>query len=191
MTIIRELFSKDQGITKQDVENLTGKVQETFDIECKLVPDKVTKDQKEDMIIKPVIGFLNKIDNTGGLLILGAQAPKELIERIKPFSVGLLSQSQVVDVIKGNVAPIPFSTNSFTLNVQSVSYENSMQVILVEVGKNDSKTFYYSKFSNTSYERKGQSTEKLEISELFRRVEFNRTAKVYMEVVNEGVENLE
>ena len=177
MKIIQKVFRKEQGITKHDVESLVGKVQEMSYIECKLVRKEIDTN-KEETIIKPIVGFLNKIDDTGGLLILGAQAKNEVIDRIEPFPFALLTQGQVSNIVRDSVIPIPNNLASYMVDVIKVDCDNSTQVLLVEVSKNETGVFYYSRTTNSSYERKGQSTFRLEISELFKRVESARTAKL-------------
>ena len=187
MRIIQEIFGKEHGITSRDVESLVGTVQEMSYIECKLVTADIGKrERKDDIIIKPIIGFLNKQENIGGLLILGAEAKNEVIEDIKPFSSSILNQAQVSNFIKDYLVPIPNNQASYTSDVISVEFGNGQHVLLVEVTKNDPSVFFYSKIANSAYERRGHSNYSMEISELFKRVESMRAARLILFLTQSG-----
>ena len=83
MSIIKDLFGKDNGITENDLKNIKGKYQETSIIECKLASALSKNRSVYYNAIKTVIGFLNKPENdSAGLLMIGIDAPKGVITDI-------------------------------------------------------------------------------------------------------------
>lgn len=187
MKLIQEVFGKEHGITNHDVENMIGKVQEMSSIECKLVPNDIgKKEKKEEIIFKPIVGFLNKIDNTGGLLILGAEANNQVVENIKPFPAYILNQAMVSSFIKEYLVPIPNNHAAYVSDVISVDFGNGQHVLLVEIKKNDPSVLFYSKITNSAYERRGHSSYSIEMSELLRRLESMRAARLVLFLTQRG-----
>ena len=91
MSIIKEIFGKDNGITEDDLDSIIGKYQETSRVECKIATDLHNKNPniKEKVyhnVIKTVLGFLNKPENnSAGLLMIGINAPHGIIKQIEPI----------------------------------------------------------------------------------------------------------
>ena len=185
MSIFKELFGKEAGICFDDLSKLRG-LHESEIIECKLwnTPknEKEKQDQIENLIIKPICGFLNRQDSRSGMLALGIKASKGVIEDLIPFEKNKLSASQISNYLGDRMGTIGNELFPFTRNVVEVPVEEDKQIILIEVARQDSTVSYYSKVTNHAWIREGDSTTIIDISELVRRVEARRTAKIFVEL---------
>lgn len=183
MSLLQEIFGKENGITYDDILRLRG-YQESAYIECKLwsVPSNETqkKNQVEDLVIKPLCAFLNREDKGNGLLMLGVKASNGLIEEPVPFEKNDISSGQIRNYISDRISSIGVEINSFARNVIEIEAPGNKQLILVEVERKDPTVYYYSKIRNTAYVREGDASKEMSIGELFTRVEAKRSAKLYV-----------
>ena len=163
MKIIKSIFDKETGITERDLNKVIGIEQETSIIECKRLNSQ--KDIRE-LVIKPLVGFLNKLDNSGGLLLLGFDAHNRKIERIVPIKDDSLRQDRIRNKTLDSIGSIPSSANGFTCDVIEIDVTNGF-VILVEVSRTHPYAVFYSKIDNQGWIRKADSTKAIEIGELF------------------------
>lgn len=177
MSIIKDLFGKENGITMSDVEGIIGKYVESSSIECKVANDSYKDIYKK--IIKTAIGFLNKPENnSGGLLILGLDARKGLINGIKPVTSDEFRQDKVKNKLLDDIVSIPSSHNTYSLEVIEVPVDGGY-LILVEVHKTDPNAVFYSKSENTSYIRRSDTTEKWSLGDMFKFATYKSYAIVY------------
>ncbi|MCL4420178.1 MAG: ATP-binding protein [Candidatus Thermoplasmatota archaeon] len=177
--MIKDTFGKENGITEEDLRKLIGTFQETSLAECKTIArgSKISYDG----IIKSVIGFLNKLDGSGGLLIVGLSAQNGTIDGIQPINSEKFRQGPMRSKILNDVASIPGGVEKFSLDVLEVLVGGGW-VELVEVHKVDPNAVFYSKSQNTSYIRRGDSTEPLDIGELFRLALIRSYPVVYLDL---------
>ncbi|MGE9810294.1 ATP-binding protein [Ferroplasma acidiphilum] len=190
MKIIKSMFGKETGITEGDLDKVIGIEQETSIIECKRLTSQKDIDKS---VIKPLVGFLNKLDNSGGLLLLGFDAPKGKIERIVPINDNSLRQDRIRNKILDGIGSIPSAANSFTFDVIEIDVANGF-VILVEVSRAHPYAVFYSKRDNQGWIRKADNTVCIEMGELFSIVGARNYPIVYpvlgrisMEVSTNGV----
>ena len=175
MEIIKSMFGKETGITESELRSLVGTEQETSIIECKRL---VSKSDIHKLVIEPLIGFLNKVDNSGGLLLLGFKATKGKIEDIEPLTDQSLHQDKLRDRIRDSIRSIPSVTYGFSYDVIEVNV-NSGFVILIEAHRTNPNAVFYSKSENQAYIRRADSTIRLEISELFQIAELRNYPIVF------------
>jgi len=185
VSLIKDLLGKDEGITYKDIKRLEGKYVESSEIECKEVPNDTDNNFVNDKIIKPLCGFLNKETDSRGLLILGAKAGKEFIEKLSPFGDSKYSASGLTNIVKDRIVPIGAEVSKFSVDAIPVRTGKGKQIILIEVSKTDPFIYYYNKETNLAYERRADKTVEIPLSELFKRVESKRRAKliIYLEEV--------
>lgn len=191
MSLINEIFRKDNGISEEDLKNLSGKYYETSNLECKTVGEihATSSNHKKDKyhyIIKTAIGLLNKPENdAAGLLIIGMKASKGIIETIEPIKSVDFKQDRLRNKLKEDIMSIPSTHTSYTLDVIEVPV-NGGYVTLVEVHKTDPNAVFYSKSENKTYIRRGDSSDKWDLGDMFKVAMSKRYPIVY---VNLGIQS--
>jgi hypothetical protein len=114
--IINEIFGKTENILKEDIENciITPKLRESVNLEYKSLHSiekgfKGSKDndKKEDILIKPLVAFLNKFSTEGGLSLLGVSDKGGVPDNIAPARKGFFSPDQFRSWIHENISAIP------------------------------------------------------------------------------------
>ena len=167
MSIIKDIFGKDNGITENDLNNIVGKYQETSIIECKLVSDMAKNVSAYHNVIKTLIGFLNKPENdSAGLLMIGMNAPNGIIKNIVTIKNNDFMQNTLRNKLIEDIKSIP-AVNRYTLNIVSVPMKEGY-VSLVEVHKTDPNAVFYSKKENTAYIRHSDTTIKWDLGDMFK-----------------------
>ncbi len=173
MSIIKEIFGKDNGITEDDLNNIIGKYQETSRVECKIATDLHNKNPniKEKVyhnVIKTVLGFLNKPENnSAGLLMIGINAPHGIIKQIEPIKNNDFRQDKLKNQLLADIVSIPSLNRSYTPEVFEVPV-NGGYVTLVEVQKTDPNAVFYSKNENTAYIRHSDTTDYWPLGDMFK-----------------------
>lgn len=192
VSIIRDIFGKDNGITEDDLKNIYSKYQETSQVECKCVTDLYNKSQNNKEyayhnVIKTVIGFLNKPENdSSGLLMLGVKASKGVIENIDPIKNNDFKQDSLRNRLKEDIRPIPTSNRSYTLDVLEAPVTGGY-VTLIEVHKTDPNSVFYSKNENTAYIRHSDTTKKWDLGDMFKVAVSKSYPIVYVDLLIESV----
>ena len=163
MGIKKDIFGKDNGITEEDLKNIIGRYQETSLVECKRV-----NGLNYSYAIKTVIGFLNKPENnSGGLLMLGIDAPKGVIEKIEPIRNNDFKQNTLRNKLTEDIKSIPSVNRTYTLDIIEVPVADGGYVTLVEARKTDPNAVFYSKSENSSYIRHSDTTIKWPLGDMF------------------------
>ena len=182
MSIIKDIFGKDNGITENDLNNIVGKYQETSIIECKLVSDMAKNGSAYHNVIKTVIGFLNKPENdSAGLLIIGMNAPNGIIKNIVPIKNNDFMQNTLRNKLIEDIKSIP-PINRYTLNIISVPMKEGY-VSLVEVHKTDPNAVFYSKKENTAYIRHSDTTINWDLGDVFKTAMSKNYPIVYTDLI--------
>ena len=196
MSIIKEIFGKDNGITEDDLNNIIGKYQETSRVECKIATDLHNKNPniKEKVyhnVIKTVLGFLNKPENnSAGLLMIGINAPHGIIKQIEPIKNNDFRQDKLKNQLREDIVSIPSLNRTYTPEVFEVSV-NGGYVTLVEVQKTDPNAVFYSKNENTAYIRHSDSTDHWSLGDMFKTAMSKSYAIIYPKLTKELKENNE
>jgi hypothetical protein len=163
--LLTALFGKSSGITKLDVEEKILNIQkESSTLEFKeLKLTKMYDENKEQCIIKPIIGFINKLTNGDGLLILGIDEEDRLAKSIKPISKSLIKdEEQLRAILASNILSIPHSKEFPELMIQKVSMGTD-NIFLVEVKRTNDNCVYYSAITDNAYVRINDVTERLSL----------------------------
>ena len=163
MSLIKDTFGKDNGITEEDLNKIIGKYQETSLVECKRATDK-----NYSYAIKTVIGFLNKPENnSSGLLMIGIDAPKGIVSQIVPIKDDTFKQDRLRNKLVADIASIPSGERPYTLEVIEVPVKGGY-VTLVEVQKTNANAVFYSKSESISYIRHSDTTPKWDLGDMFK-----------------------
>ena len=176
-SLINLLFGKEDGIVEKDLEShLIGRVENDI-LEAKMI-----RSLNFDHFFKPLIGFLNKIDGTGGVLVIGAKASQgKPIEEISGVSNDLVKG--VEDRILDDILAFPTQRAAFRMNVVRVPLKSGNTVVLIEIHPSSSTYAYYSDSENESAIRKGYSTERMKVADFIKFVEGKRSPRVKMEIL--------
>ena len=168
MSIIKDIFGKDNGITENDLNNILGKYQETSIMECKLASNSGKNGLVYHNAIKTVIGFLNKPENdSAGLLMIGMDAPKGVITDIVPIKNNDFRQNVLRNKLMAHVKSIPPGNRSYTLDIIEVPVTGGY-ITLVEVHKVNPNAVFYSGDENTAYIRHSDTTINWNLGDMFK-----------------------
>ena len=189
MELIISLFGKETGISKEDIEetiikpdrkeNSTLEYKEIrlLDINQKKLNDK----QIEDQIVKPLVGFINKLVDGNGLLILGIEGKKHSPVRIAPIDENLIkNEEQLRAIITSNIGSVPQSRSFPRLTPVKVPITENKNIFLVEIRREDEYCVYYSKISNCAYCRRNDETSQLSPAETIELVAKKNFPRVFI-----------
>jgi len=188
--IINEIFGKTENISKEDIEKciITPKLQESVNLEYKSLikiekglKDSEGNDKKEDVLIKPLVAFLNKFSSEGGLLVLGVSAQDGIPEKIATANKGFFSSEQFRSWIHGNISAMPSFRDFPQLNLKEIAI-NGNSIFLIEIHPKDIYTVYYSKITNNVYQRKNDESMSISLPDVFKLVSEKICAKVFIDV---------
>lgn len=185
MGIIKDIFGKDNGITEDDLKNIIGKYQETSLVECKRATDS-----NYNYAFKTVIGFLNKPeDKSEGLLILGMDASKGVIEKIGPIKNNSFKQNTLRNKLLADIVSIPSSERSYALEVIEVPVIGGY-VTLVETQKTYPNAVFYSKSANTAYIRYSDTTHNWPLGDMFKTATIKSYPVVYLNITIKSIKHI-
>jgi hypothetical protein len=189
--IIKEIFGKNQNLSKEDIEKyiIQAKPRESAILEYKST-EKLKKDrqgrlidekgnEKKEVIIKPLISFLNKFSPEGGLLVLGIYDQDGIPQKISVSKDKLFTEEQLRNLIHTEVDSIPKFKDFPLLNIQNVDVNNG-EVWLIEIHPIDFNTVYFSRSSNYAYVRKNDTSQQLSLPETIELIKQKMIAKVFI-----------
>jgi hypothetical protein len=170
MSLIKEIFGKEDDITLDDLKNILGKKRENHLIEGKSmgIEDKPVGKKTailETCILKPLISFLNSEVGTG-LLIFGVVTDKKdtsLLTSISGVDLSEYTSERIESLIKHHIVSSPSVKNGYVLINKPIEISSSKRVYLLEVEILERNCMFYSRDSNCSYIRKGSSTEEISL----------------------------
>ena len=188
--IIQNIFTKTTNISKKDIEKfiLESQIKESLDLEYKSI-DYLKKgfsveergnkiDKKEDVLIKPLVAFLNKLSEEGGLLVLGIHAEDAWPKKIAAAKKGLFTPEQIRSWIHQNISSIPPAKDFPRINVIDID----QSLFLIEIHPLDIHTVYFSKISNTVYIRKNDTSNPLPLPEVYELISKKICATVFLDI---------
>jgi hypothetical protein len=202
MVLITEIFGKQKEITIIDFNTtIINKVSENDHIEYKRVFSLNIK-EKEDLILKPLISFLNNRRGQG-ILFLGIEEKDGIARQIIPITREIIKGKEQLRSIIHNISSLPDLKNSFNIQIEEIQGENGV-VYLIEINRNASECLFYSNLSNLAYIRKDDISQSLsppEVMEFLSNIRYpkifvipfnprikDNTAKVDLIYANEGKE---
>ncbi|ODS38972.1 MAG: hypothetical protein A7315_11655 [Candidatus Altiarchaeales archaeon WOR_SM1_79] len=167
MELIISLFGKETGISKEDIEETIIKPdkKENSTLEYKEIrlldmnQKKLKDKQIGDQIVKPLVGFINKLIDGNGLLILGIKEKNHSPIGISPIGENLIkNEEQLRAIITSNIASVPHSRNFPKLTIIKVPVNENKNIFLVEIKREDGYCVYYSQISKCAYLRRNDET---------------------------------
>jgi len=167
---ISEVFGKEHGLKRSDLEKIIieNELVESVNLEYKGVGQKDSLDDElaEAILVRPLVSFLNTIERRNALLIIGVNAKKHVPTDIEPVAESVLTAERVLSLVRAHIGSIPGLPNSPDVNVVPVKCGSKGAVYLIELGTWPAGA-YYSRLSNLSYVREGDSSRKLTLPEFF------------------------
>lgn len=171
------IFGQKQHIEEEELTSFILNLREDATTEFKSISDGI-QDQswKEKQLIKPIVGFLNAIPK-GGRLVLGViekkQKPTEVVGIDKKI---IRNAAWLSSVIYDNIAVIPHQAESFHLGCVEYQLESGRSLYFIEVYTDYQELFFYSTITNIAYQRHGERTEALALSESLSIINKRRSA---------------
>jgi len=211
-TIIKQIFGErkeTEKVSGEDIRNLIEKwkIEESAILEYKSTeslkidkngnlinesePEKCRQDKKEDLLIKPLVAFLNKHQPDGGLLIWGIKDNKYGIPiELKAFQTGRVKKENIERWISMNISSVPFIKDFPNVEVEEVEIDGK-SVFLIEIHPRDFNTVYFSKITNKVYIRRGKNSTEIPLPEISKLIGEKIIAKVFIIPKIKKLESLE
>lgn len=178
MSLIEKYLGTDDA---EGLRQLVGRRHENEELECKSYTENIIAKSIRKDIIAALIGFLNRLDGSGGLLMIGVQASHGLIERIAPVIAAETNLEALRSSILDTISSVPYRPQPFDLVYRPINFEGG-KVILVEVHTSRDDVVFYSRSMNVSYMRKGDSTYILKLEDTFQLVLARSKPKPYFAI---------
>lgn len=160
-------FGKNHGVTKEDIlkDIVSQDMRENSHFECKQVK-KLSDEEKENHICKPLVGFLNSLDGHG-LLILGLDMRNDNPIHKKPISNEIIkNEEQLRSIIHSWISTIPSFSDTYYLEIFKVPEDDNCNYFLIEITRKVDNCIYYSTHSQLGYIRNNDETITLKLPEL-------------------------
>jgi len=195
-SIIKQIFGERkerERISGEDIKKLVEewKVEESATLEYKSTErlrikngklvneDKLEEDKKEELLIKPLVAFLNKYQPEGGLLIWGIRAENGIPTELRAFQKGTVKKEDIERWISMNILSVPSVKDPPSVEVEEIEIDGK-GVFLIEIHPRDFNTVYFSKITNKVYIRRGKNSEEISLLEIYKLIEEKIIAKVFV-----------
>lgn len=193
--IIKNIFNKERNLTKKDIERciITIALKESSIVEYKsthnlfidkngqLLDKKSRTDKKEEVILKPLIAFLNKFTEEGGVLILGISEENHIPKKIAPGDSTIFTAERLRNWFNSHIASIPYTNNFPEIEINNINVDGKV-VNLIEVHPKDINVVYFSRLTNQVYIRRNDESLPLPLDETLRLVEYRKIPKIFIEL---------
>lgn len=193
--LIKNIFGKEEELTKNDIYKciIEARLKESAQIEYKsvdklhidnrgrLLDSKGIEDKKEEIIIKPLVAFLNKFSSEGGVLILGIKDKNHLPVELVPAEPKIFTPERLRNWISNYISTIPSTKDSPDIEIKNIDV-NGKIVTLIEVHPKDFNTVYFSRLTNDVYIRKNDESVLCTLDETMRMTEEKIIAKVFVDL---------
>lgn len=194
--IIKEIFNKEDNISIEDIEKfiIKPKFKESKDLEYKstdkLKTGLIEEKNKEDILIKPLVSFLNKFSNEGGLLILGIYDRDGFPEKIASAKKELFSTEQLRSWIHSNISSVPPMKDYPFIDIKKTINEEN-PIFSIEIHPIDIHVVYFSKITNNVYSRKNDTSIIESLPDVYRLISEKKCAKVFIKFKEEREEKIQ
>jgi hypothetical protein len=197
---ILDVFGKESGIGPSDIDKkfIEEHLQKSATIEYKVISKKtpmadardgaqsavqrlLSDKLKEEIILRPIVGFLNSIGRQSALLVLGVEAKGDVPVDVVPFPTGLLSEEKIRSWVSEYAGSLPEIPTPFPLKIVQVEYPHDKCVILVEVNPPE-EAVYYSRLENRCYIRRDVEAVDLPLGEFYALVEARSIPLTYLKI---------
>lgn len=197
--LIREIFNKDSNFSEEDIKEtvIKSQMKESSFLEYKSI-HKILKNfkdekgncKKEEILIKPLVAFLNKLSLEGGLLILGIYDENHIPKEIAAGPKGLFTSEQIRALIHNNIYSIPSMRGFPNIDIKEINTQKG-SIFMIEIHPIDNYTVYFSKISNYVYIRKNDISESFTLPEALTFISEKICAKVFIKIEEKQKENIE
>ncbi len=182
--LMKRIFGKENNITFNDLEsNLLGK-RENEILEAKSLKNIKNSDQLYKLVTEPLVGFLNKINKEGGLLILGVEAKNNKIDDINDI-IGVDRDliKNLENMITDDILAYPDLKSKYKYEIEAIPVKDNKFVYLLEIHNDESGIYtYYSRHNNEGYIRNAYSTNKISIPDFIKIVKERSSPKVKISI---------
>ncbi len=175
---MKRIFGKEKNITINDLQNnLLGK-RENESLEAKKIDNSKNL---ADLVFKPLVGFLNKLDREGGLLILGVEANHNKIDSIIGVNEDLIKNLE--DRIIDDILAYPNLKSKYNLEIEPIQLKDNKFVCIIEIHNDESSLYtYYSNHKNEGYIRNGYSTNTISLVDFINLVKKRSSPRVKIKI---------
>lgn len=194
--LIKTIFGKEENITREDIDKYIIKpsLRESTLIEYKsadkfridkqgrLLDEKGIVDKREEIIIKPLVSFLNKFSNEGGVLVLGIRDENHIPKEITGADLKVFTFERLRSWIHNFISSIPLVRDFPEIEIKSADIEDEKAVIFIEAHPKDLNTVYFSKLSNLVYVRKNDESISCSLEEVCKMIKEKIIAKIFVDV---------
>lgn len=192
--LFKNIFGKESNFTENDIEEKVIKIsrRESVIFECKSLRNisKLNDINKDELILKPLIAFLNKSSTEGGVLILGVSAKDSIATEVIPIEDEVVkNEAQLRDWITTNVSSIPYFYTFPTIEIEKIMISKNQNIFAVEIHTVDTNVVYFSRLSDSIYKRVADKSEKINLLEATALIDAKRMPLVY--ITMEGIDFIE
>ncbi|HYM39577.1 MAG TPA: hypothetical protein VEY12_05465 [Thermoplasmata archaeon] len=167
---IAELFGKDSDIRRSDIERtfIENRLEESATLEYKTLgaSPELSDSLRESAIVRPLISFLNGLEDRSALLVLGVRAKSHIPDKIVSISPDRCSADQVRQSITQHVGSLPSVRRFPMFRVVEVDCRDNEVVYLVELLSRE-PALYYSRITNQAFARRGDESYEVPLPEAF------------------------
>lgn len=167
---ISQIFGKEAGIKRSDLEShiVEEGLVESLNLEYKSVgsADKLDDGLAESVLIKPLVSFMNGRERRSCLLIIGVGSKRHVPTDLEPVPDSVLTSERIQSLITSQIGSLPLLPGFPDVLVVPVKCGTKGSVFLVEL-RQWSAGAYFSRLSDLSYIREGDSSRKLSLPEFF------------------------
>ncbi len=190
-SLIKIFFGKETEIIKEDIEKkILGNFKESAFIDYKrldgrnsLTKQEITRSEAKNLIISGIVAFLNKINAEGGILSLGINAPDKIPTDIIGVEDKIIKDDSTLrNWILDGISSIPAFLEFPSIEIETVSIENTKKVYFIEIHPKDLNVHYFNKFDGAAYARQIDTTRKLSLEESVRIIDTKKTARLFADL---------
>jgi hypothetical protein len=192
---ISDVFGKEADILPSDIHKklIEERLQKSATIEYKLISkktlladvsesaiEKLLSDKlKEEIILRPIVAFLNSVGRQSALLVLGIETKGDLPVDEVPFPANVLNEEKIRSWVSEYAGSLPEISVASPIKIRQVEYPHDRRLFLVEVNPLE-EVVYYSKLENRSYIRRNDESVDMPLGEFYAMVEARSIPLTYL-----------
>ncbi len=173
--LMKDIFGKENNINKVDIKNniIDCKYKESTIFECKTFKNiSIRDDHSKQIIIKPLVGFLNKFISEGGVLFLGLSEKDGFPIDIIPIKEELIKDDdQIRKWIIANLTSIPLYSTFPSVEIEKIEIQKKENIFIIEIHPIDLNVVYFSRLEDRAYRRIGDETTQIPFVETLKLIE--------------------
>lgn len=167
---ISQIFGKEAGIKRSDLEGriVEEGLVESLNLEYKTVGsvEQLDDNLTESVLLRPLVSFLNGRERRSCLLIIGVASKRHVPTDIEPVPESVFTSERILSLIGSKIGSLPAVPDLPEVLVVPVKCGTSGSVFLVELRQWVAGA-YFSRLTDLSYLREGDSSRKLSLPEFF------------------------